>query len=468
MGLRYVSTRGTAQPLGFCDTTLAGLAPDGGLFVPDAYPAFDAGELDSLVGAPFEAVAHAVLKRFTGGEITDAELADDIAAAMATFSHVARTPLVQMGPRDFLLELFHGPTLAFKDVAMQTIARLMDRILAMRGRRTTIITATSGDTGAAAANAFKGRDNIDVFILYPHGRVSDVQRRQMTTIAADNLHTLAVKGDFDDCQRIVKTLFVDREFNARVGMSGVNSINWARVAAQISYFVFAALALGGPQRRVAFTVPTGNFGDIYAGYVAARMGLPIERLVIATNQNDILDRVARSGAYEPGTVAPSTSPSMDIQVSSNFERLVFDLSGRDAPSIAERLGAVAKGGFRLSNAEMAGLTALFASGRADDEATRIEIGRTYADTGMVVDPHTAVGLSVARAVELPPHIPMVTLSTAHPAKFPDAVEAGCGIRPAVPARLEAVLEGDERATPVPADAAAVAEIVLQRSRAVPA
>jgi len=466
--VQYVSTRGGAKPLGFSDATLAGLAPDGGLFVPESYPVLPAGAFEALRGKPFEAVAAAMLSPYAEGEMAPADLRADIDAAMATFSHTARTPLVQIGPRDFILELFHGPTLAFKDVAMQTLAKLMDRILLERGRRATIVTATSGDTGAAAANAFAGREAIDVFILYPDGRVSDVQRRQMTTIAGDNLHTLAVDGDFDDCQRIVKQLFVDRDFNERVAMSGVNSINWARVAAQISYYVFAALSLGAPHRRVAFSVPTGNFGDILAGYVATKMGLPIERLVIATNRNDILDRVARTGDYAPGTVAPSTSPSMDIQVSSNFERLVFDLSGRNAASVAERLTAVPKSGFALTADEKAKMAALFSSGSANDAETAATIGAVYKDTGLIVDPHTAVGLKVARETVLDDDIALVTLSTAHPAKFPDAVVAGCGVHPAVPQRLAEALRDEEKMTRVPADAARIAEVIVDRSRAVTA
>ena len=465
--MKYISTRGGALPLGFSEATLAGLAPDGGLFVPETYPSLAGDALEALATRPFEDVAHASLTRFAADDLPVAAIAADVTAAMATFSHTARTPLVQIGPRDFLLELFHGPTLAFKDVAMQTLARLMDRILTERGRRATIITATSGDTGAAAAEAFRGRAAIDVFILYPHGRVSDVQRRQMTTISDDNVHTLAVDGDFDDCQRIVKALFVNREFNRRVAMSGVNSINWARVAAQISYYVYAALALGAPARRVAFSVPTGNFGDILAGYVAARMGLPVERLVIATNANDILDRTLRTGRCMPGRVSPTTSPSMDIQVSSNFERLLFDLSGRDASSIVARLGDTAAG-FQLGAEEHARMTALFASGRADDAATRAEIGRLHAETGLVVDPHTAVGTSVARTVRLPDGVPMVTLATAHPAKFPDAVEAGCGVRPDNPERLESVLAAPERSTRIAADEAAIADHIVDRSRAVAA
>jgi len=465
--VQYISTRGGASPLGFCDATLAGLAPDGGLFVPETYPTLSEAELAAQACRPFEHVASAVLTRFAGGDLPPEAVAQDVDAAMATFVHAARTPLVQIGPRDFLLELFHGPTLAFKDVAMQTLARLMDRILTARGRRATIVTATSGDTGAAAAEAFRGRAAIDLFILYPHGRVSDVQRRQMTTIADENVHTLAVDGDFDDCQRIVKALFVDREFNARVSMSGVNSINWARVAAQIPYYIFAGLALGAPARRVAFSVPTGNFGDILAGYVARLMGLPVERLVIATNANDILDRAARTGRYAPGVVSPTTSPSMDIQVSSNFERLVFDLSGRNASSVAERL-ADTRAGFSLTGAEHAAMTALFSSGRANDEETREEIGRIHAQTGLVVDPHTAVGAKAARETALPDGVPMVTLATAHPAKFPDAVEAGCGIRPENPERLEVVMTAPERSTRIAADTAAVASHILDRSRAVPA
>ena len=465
--MQYISTRGGAQPLGFCDATLAGLAPDGGLFVPETYPVLSQETLASLVGRPFEAMAYTVLSRFAAGELPEVALKADIDAAMGSFTHIARTPLVQVGPDHFIMELFHGPTLAFKDVAMQTLARLMDRILKERGRRATIVTATSGDTGAAAAEAFRGAANIDVFILYPDGRVSDVQRRQMTTIADDNIHTLAVAGEFDDCQRIVKALFVDRAFNEKVAMSGVNSINWARVAAQITYYLFAALALGGPQRKVAFSVPTGNFGDILAGYVAHKMGLPIEKLIIATNQNDILDRASRTGRYVPGTVSPSTSPSMDIQVSSNFERLVFDLSGRNAASIAERM-ADPRTGFALTEAELAEMKTLFASGRADDEDTRRQIGRTYAETGLIVDPHTAVGLKAAAEADLPAGTPIVTLSTAHPAKFPDAVEAGCGRRPVQPERLEKVMTDLERSTKVAADVAAVAAIVLERARAVTA
>ncbi|GAB5375301.1 MAG: threonine synthase [Acuticoccus sp.] len=463
--MQYVSTRGGADPLRFSDATLAGLAPDGGLFVPDAYPALTPQALKALRGRPYEDVALAVMARFADSDIAEADLKADIDGAMATFAHAARTPLVQIGPRDFLLELFHGPTLAFKDVAMQTIARLMDRILAERGRRATIVTATSGDTGAAAAQAFRGKSAIDVFILYPDGRVSDVQRRQMTTIDDANVHTLAVAGDFDDCQRIVKDLFVDRDFNERVAMSGVNSINWARVAAQIGYYVFAALALGAPGRRVAFSVPTGNFGDILAGYVATRMGLPIERLVIATNQNDILDRLARSGSYEPGRVAPSTSPSMDIQVSSNFERLVFDLSGRDAASVSQRLADVPRRGFALSAAEREEMGQLFSSARADDNDTAATIAALYRETGMIIDTHTAVGLKAARETDLPDDVARITLATAHPAKFPDAVEAACGVRPPVPARLAAVLGDTERMTKVPADTRAVAATILERTRA---
>jgi len=465
--VQYISTRGGTSPLGFCDATLAGLAPDGGLFVPETYPEISRAELAALAGRPFEAAAKTVLARFSGGDLPAAAIAEDVDAAMATFGHAARTPLVQIGPNHFLLELFHGPTLAFKDVAMQTLARLMDRILSERGRRATIVTATSGDTGAAAAEAFRGRSAIDLFILYPDGRVSDVQRRQMTTVADDNVHTLAVEGDFDECQRIVKALFVDREFNERVAMSGVNSINWARVAAQITYYVVAALALGAPARRVAFSVPTGNFGDILAGYVAHRMGLPVERLVIATNANDILDRMVRTGRYSPGRVSPTTSPSMDIQVSSNFERLLFDLSGRNAASVAARLSDT-RAGFALTHDEHAGLTALFSSGRADDAATRAEIGRVHAETGLVIDPHTAVGTRAARETALPEGVPMVTLATAHPAKFPDAVEAGCGIRPRNPERLDAVMTAPERATRIPADTAAVASLIIDRSRAVTA
>ncbi|XWN32781.1 MAG: threonine synthase [Devosia sp.] len=465
--MQYVSTRGGATPLSFCDAMLAGLAPDGGLFVPDAYPRLRATDLDALVGRPYEDVALKVHNQFVAGDLPEAALKDDIDAAMATFRHPARTPLVQIGPNAFVLELFHGPTFAFKDVAMQTLGRLMDRVLSERGRRATIVTATSGDTGAAAAEAFRGKGAIDVFILYPHGRISEVQRRQMTTVEDENVHAIAVDGDFDDCQRILKALFVDADFNARVSLSGVNSINWARVAAQIGYYIFAGLALGALTRKVAFSVPTGNFGDILAGYVAHKMGLPVERLVIATNQNDILDRVMKTGRYEPGSVAPSTSPSMDIQISSNFERLLFDLSGRNATLTTERMASL-PGGFALGPEETTVLSELFASGRADDEDTRRTIGRVYRETGMIVDPHTAVGLKAAEEVELPDGVPMVTVATAHPAKFPDAVEAGCGVRPPAPQRLEAMMSAKERITSMGAETAAVARHILDRTRALAA
>ncbi|MEM8551493.1 MAG: threonine synthase [Pseudomonadota bacterium] len=465
--MQYVSTRGEAEPLTFCNATLAGLAPDGGLFVPQHYPRIEPESLSTLRGRPYEDVAFEVLKPFVAGDLSDAALHEDIGAAMATFAHPARTPLVQVGPRDFVLELFHGPTFAFKDVAMQLLGRLMDRILTVRNRRATIVTATSGDTGAAAAKAFAGKSAIDLFILFPEGRVSDVQRRQMTTISEDNVHTLAVAGDFDDCQRIVKSLFVDRDFNERIAMSGVNSINWARVAAQIVYYVYAALALGAPHRRVAFSVPTGNFGDILAAYVAHRMGVPMERLIIATNQNDILDRAVRSGQYTPGSVAPSTSPSMDIQVSSNFERLLFDLSGRDAASVRERL-ADTKAGFSLTRDEHSALTGLFSSARADNRETAKVIARMARETGMIVDPHTAVGLSAAWQTPLDDDIARVTLATAHPAKFPDAVESACGVRPGTPAALAEILSAPERMVSVPAETGAVADAILQRTRAVEA
>ncbi len=461
--MQYVSTRGGAGPLGFADATLTGLAPDGGLFVPETYPTFTPAELSAFSGRPYEEVALAVLSRFAGGDVSDAALAEDIDGAMATFRHAARVPLVQVGPNEFLLELFHGPTFAFKDVAMQLLARLMDRILSARGRRATIITATSGDTGAAAAEAFRGRSAIDLFILYPDGRVSDVQRRQMTTVADDNVHTLAVAGDFDSCQRIVKALFVDRAFNDAVAMSGVNSINWARVAAQVPYYIYAATRLGAPHRPVAFSVPTGNFGDILAGWVAHRMGLPVERLVIATNRNDILNRMVKTGRYAPEAVVPSTSPSMDIQVSSNFERLLFELSGRDAASIRSRLSAST---FELTAAEREGM-ALFASGRADDAEVAETIGAVFDVTGLIIDPHTAVGFRAA-CEALVPGVPMVMLATAHPAKFPEAVEAGCGFAPPVPEHLRAVMAAPERVTRVAADTDAVKRLVLERSRAVAA
>ena len=464
--MRYVSTRGEAPDLGFADAVLAGLAADGGLYVPATYPSFTRDDFAALRGRPYAEVAHAVIEPFTGGQMGDA-LGPMIEEAYATFAHPAVAPLVQMGPNHFMLELHHGRTLAFKDVAMQLLARLMDHILGERGRRATIVGATSGDTGGAAIDAFAGRTRTDVFILFPEGRVSDVQRRQMTSGGAGNVHAIAVDGDFDDCQALVKAMFGDARFRDEVALSGVNSINWARIVAQVVYYVTSACALGAPERPVSFTVPTGNFGDVFAGYVAHRMGLPIERLVVATNDNDLLDRTLRTGTYERRPVERTTSPSMDIAVSSNFERLLFDAYERDAGEVRGAMASLAQSGrFEIKPPAMERMRGLFAAGRCDREAAAARIARVLAETDIVVDPHTAIGLEVAER-----HLgeaPMVTLATAHAAKFPDAVEDAIGRTPHVPPRLAGLMERDERYDALPNDLSAVQSYIRERSRAVAA
>ena len=459
----YVSTRGRAPALDFERAMMTGLASDGGLYVPEAVPVLAPSEIAALAGLPFEEAAFRVMRPFLGDTFSDEEFRGLIDAAYGGFGHAARVPLVQLAENHFLLELFHGPTLAFKDVAMQLIGQLFQASLARSGGRIAIVGATSGDTGSAAIEAFRGLRGVDVFILYPHGRVSEVQRRQMTTPAEDNVHALAVDGDFDDCQAQLKAMFADRDFAEGVGLAGVNSINWARVLAQVVYYFTAAVSLGAPHRAVSFTVPTGNFGDIYAGLVARRMGLPIETLVIATNQNDILHRTLESGEHRKEGVRPSISPSMDIQVSSNFERALFDAYGRDARAVAADMAALREaGGFAVGQGAIGALREWFASGRASEEETSQTIARTLRETGELVCPHTAVGLHVAEA-----HLgttPMVTLATAHPAKFPDAVEAATGIRPPLPPRMSDLYDRAERVTRVPNDPGALKSLIRERIR----
>ena len=458
--MHYISTRGAAPILSFEQAMLTGLARDGGLYVPESVPQLTAAEIAGLAGLSYEDTAFRVMWPFLGGAFTAAEFRDLIARAYAGFGHAARAPLVQLGANHFLLELFHGPTLAFKDFAMQLIGQLFQAALARSGKRVTIVGATSGDTGSAAIEAFRGLANVDVFILYPHGRVSPVQRRQMTTPTESNVHALAVHGDFDDCQARVKDMFNDFAFRDAVGLAGVNSINWARVLAQVVYYFTSAVSLGAPHRAVSFAVPTGNFGDIFAGYIARGMGLPIEKLVVATNQNDILHRALTSGAYVTDGVRPSMSPSMDIQVSSNFERALFDAYGRDGAAVAQLMGELALGGFTISQGAITRLRATFASGRCSEAETEFTIERIYHQTGEVLCPHTAVGVKVAEE-----HLgatPMITLATAHPAKFPDAVEAAIGLRPALPARMADLFERPERLTEVPNDLAALQTLIRER------
>jgi threonine synthase len=464
--VRYVSTRGEAPPLGFMDVTLAGLARDGGLYVPETWPRLSPQTIASFAGRPYAEVAIEVIRPFVGDSISEADLSRLAREAYGTFRHPAVVPIAQFGASTFLLELFHGPTLAFKDIAMQLLARLMDHALAARGERTTIVVATSGDTGGAAVEAFRGRERADLFVLFPRGRVSDVQRRMMTTANDNNVHALAVEGTFDDCQALVKGLFNHLAFRDRVRLSGVNSINWARIVAQVVYYFTAAATLGAPHRKVAFTVPTGNFGDVFAGYVAERMGLPVDRLVIATNVNDILARTLSTGTYDLREVVATSSPSMDIQVSSNFERLLFEATGRDAGQVRAYMASLAQSGrFSLSSQALSRIRALFNADRADEEETAATIRTTLRETSRLVDPHTAVGLAVAEKETRDPAVPMIVLGTAHPAKFPDAVEAACGVRPALPDWLSDLPERPERATPMAVDQAAVEQFILAASRA---
>ena len=460
--MRYISTRGTAPALDFEGAMLTGLARDGGLYVPETWPTFTPEDIAAMRGLLFEEVAFRVLQPFVAGSFDDATLKGCIERAYASFGHVARCPVVQSGDNDFVLELHHGPTLAFKDVAMQLIGQMFQVALGRSGKRATIVGATSGDTGSAAIEAFRGLDAVDVFILYPHGRVSEVQRRQMTTPTEANVRALAIDGDFDDCQALVKAMFNDFEFRDRVGLAAVNSINWARVLAQAVYYFTAAVALGAPDRAISFTVPTGNFGDIFAGYVAKRMGLPIDRLVVATNRNDILHRTIQSGAHMKEGVEPSMSPSMDIQVSSNFERLLFDLYDREGAAVSQLMEDLsAKGGFTLSQGAMARLVEEFDSGRASEEETTAEIQRAFAETGVQQCPHTAVGLKAARDARGDASTPMVVLATAHPAKFPAAVEAATGQHPPLPPRMADLYERSERVTRLPSDLATIEEHILE-------
>jgi len=467
--VKYVSTRGQSPELEFEDVLLAGLARDGGLYVPVEWPQLSERKIKAFAGLPYQEVAQRVMRPFIGPAISDAALSEMIEGAYGSFGHKAVAPLVQLGSNDWLLELFHGPTLAFKDVAMQILARLFDHVLAKRGRRITVVGATSGDTGSAAIEAFKGRETTDIFILHPKGRTSEVQRRQMTTVGDANVHNIALEGTFDDAQALVKAMFNDHAFRDEVSLAGVNSINWGRVMAQIVYFFTSAVALGAPARPVSFTVPTGNFGDIFAGYVASRMGLPIGRLVVATNQNDILARTLATGRYEVGEVMPSISPSMDIQVSSNFERLVYDAYGQDGASVRRLMQSLGQSGaFSLEPLRLEAIRTLFAAKRVGEDETKRMIAETLAETGELVDPHTAVGLAAARAERGDGATPMVTLATAHPAKFPDAVKAATGIHPELPARMKDIFERREHMTVLPNDLQTVEGFIRERARAVAA
>lgn len=456
--MRYISTRGTAPILSFEEAMLTGLARDGGLYVPETIPTLSKDQIAAMAGQSYEEVAFTVMRPFIGETFTDDEFRELIANAYGSFGHVARAPMVQLAPNHFLLELFHGPTLAFKDFAMQLIGQMFQKALGRKGERVTIVGATSGDTGSAAIEAFRGLDNVDVFILYPHGRVSEVQRRQMTTPTESNVHALAVDGDFDDCQARLKDMFNDFEFRDGVKLAGVNSINWGRVLAQVVYYFSSAVSLGAPDRKVSFTVPTGNFGDIFAGYIARQMGLPIEDLVVATNQNDILDRCLKGQGYHKDGVHASISPSMDIQVSSNFERALFDAYGRDGAAIKQLMDELGQGGFDVSQGALQTLQEIYHSGRASEEETSTTIADTLKTSAELLCPHSAIGVKVANE-QRDPAIPMITLATAHPAKFPDAVEAATGVRPGLPPRMADLFDRDERLTRVENDLDALKALI---------
>lgn len=463
--MKYVSTRGSAPALGFEDVTLAGLASDGGLYLPESWPHLSPDEIRGLAGLSYVDTAVKVMAPYVAGSLTEDELRSLCEAAYGRFSHKAVTPLVQLDHRNWMLELFHGPTLAFKDVALQLLGHLFETFLSRRDDHLTIVGATSGDTGSAAIDAVAGRAKIDIFMLHPDGRVSDVQRRQMTTVRAPNVYNIAVDGSFDDAQALVKAMFNDREFAGRFNLSAVNSINWARLMAQVVYYFYAAVRLGAPEREVAFSVPTGNFGDVFAGYVAAQMGLPVARLIVATNVNDILHRALAEGDYSQGEVVPTATPSMDIQVSSNFERLLFDVGGRDGAALAEQMRGFEKTrAMRLTNAQREGAAALFTSHRVDADSMNLALRWAYEAAGQVIDPHSAVGLSAALAAnDLAPDVPVVTLATAHAAKFRDAVERATGVRPSMPHRVGTLFDREEAYTRLPATFADVTAYIAERA-----
>lgn len=465
--VQYISTRGEAPKLGFEDVLLAGLARDGGLYLPESWPKLAPEVIQSFAGKPFADVAVEVIHPFTGGALSRAELQAMADEAYATFGHPAVTPLVEIGPNRFILELFHGPTLAFKDVAMQLLARMMDHVLAKRGERATIAGATSGDTGGAAIEAFRSSKRVDVVILFPDGRVSDVQRRMMTTPTEPNVHAVAIDGTFDDCQALVKAMFNDHGFRDRVKLSGVNSINWARIVAQVTYYFVAASALGAPLREFSFVVPTGNFGDIFAGYVAAQMGLPISSLVIASNANDILPRTVATGRYEMRGVQATSSPSMDIQISSNFERYLFEASGRDAALIRGFMGALKQSGSFDVGSLKGRLQHDFKAASATEDEVAAAIVKTGAEAGYLADPHTACGIVAADKTRGTNNssVAQIILSTAHPAKFPDAMESITGTRPGLPERLTSLMSDKERISTLPNDLAAVENFIESVSRA---
>ncbi len=463
--MRYISTRGEAPVRDFAGVLLAGLAEDGGLYVPESWPHFAAADWRGMRGLPYAELAARVIQPFTAGSLPYETLRLLCLDAYAGFGHPAVAPLVQLEPGLWSLELFHGPTLAFKDMAMQLLGRLFDHVLRARGEHITIVGATSGDTGSAAIEACAGRERIDIVILHPRGRTSEVQRRQMTTVLAPNVGNVAVEGSFDDCQDLVKAMFADAPFRAEMHLSAVNSINWARIAAQIPYYVAAALALGAPDREVAFAVPTGNFGNVLAAWAARRMGLPIARLLVGSNRNDILARFLAANDMSVRGVEPSLSPSMDIGVSSNFERLLFELLDRNPEATAARMrGFRESGRMEVPDAAWRRATGLFHGFRLDDAGTEAEIRRLHAASGYLADPHTAIGVAAARAMPCAHGVPTVAAATAHPAKFPDAMERATGGRPPLPRHLADLYDKPERYSVAPNDLAAIEALVRATAR----
>lgn len=462
--MRYVSSRGRAPILDFVQVTLTGLASDGGLYVPEAWPALTPEEIAAMRGMPYPELAARIMQPFVGDSLRPERLRELCVQAYERFAHAAVTPLTQLDERHWLLELFHGPTLAFKDVALQLLALLFEEFLWRENSRLTLIGATSGDTGSAAIDALAGREGVEIFMLHPAGRVSDVQRVQMTTVRAPNVHNIALEGaSFDEAQAIVKRLFADPALTTRHRLGAVNSINWARLLPQVVYYFAGALQLGAPAQRVGFSVPTGNFGDAFAGYTAAKIGLPVERLVVATNVNDILHRALVAGDYSAGEVVPTAAPSMDIQVSSNFERLLFDLGGRDGTALAAQMAEFDRArAVRLSVSQLAGASALLTTVRADAADMAGAMRWAWENCGgEAIDPHTAIGLHAARSLDWPDAVPVVTLATAHPAKFRDAVERATGFRPALPARMGDVFGREERCVKLANDYEAVRGFILE-------
>lgn len=461
--MAYISTRGQAPKLSFEEVVLAGLASDGGLYLPEALPHFSTHELSRMAGMSYTELAYTIIHPFVEGAVSDAQLKKIIEESYAGFAHKAVAPLKQLSTNEWLLELFHGPTLAFKDFALQFLGRLVDALLEKRNEKVVVLGATSGDTGSAAIAGCRGRSRMQIFILHPHERTSLVQRRQMTTVADANVHNIALQGTFDDCQDIVKALFGDESFRGVHHLVAVNSINWARILAQVVYYFYAAFAVGSPARTVSFCVPTGNFGDIFAGYLARKMGLPVHKLIIATNKNDILNRCLKTGVYGMDGVSPTLSPSMDIQISSNFERLLFDLYDRDGNQVRELMQKFrAEKKLSLSASAHQQFQTLFDSGSADDETTKTTIKSVFEQTGEVLDPHTAVGVHVGRTRHADASIPLIHLATAHPAKFPDAVKASCGISPALPPHMADLFERRERFDVLPNDVKEIAAYIARK------